>query len=320
MEHIHYGRKRRGIKSEIVKKVQDWLESIKDEKVKELAAKNTVVTGGSIASMLLGEQVNDYDIYFRNKETALEIAKYYVDRYNEKNESKTKEGVAPCLPVVREEKIVNIRGNEEDRVVIFIKSAGVAGEDQPEYAYFESMGKDAAQDFLDKTLQQIKEDEKENKKDKYRPIFMSQNAITLSGKIQLIIRFYGTPQEIHDSFDFVHATCYYDYGNEELNLNQEALESLMCRHLVYKGSLYPIASIFRMKKFLERGWRITAGQQLKIMWQISEIDLKRYEVLREQLTGVDFAYMHQLIDALHGVDTDKITSSYVGALIDRIFD
>ena len=75
-----------------------------------------------------------------------------------------------------------------------------------------------------------------------------------------------------------------------------------------------------MKKFLERGWRITAGQQMKIMWQISEIDLKDYSILREQLTGVDMAYMYQLINALQHVDPEKMNSAYVATIIDKIFD
>ena len=94
---------------------------------------------------------------------------------------------------------------------------------------------------------------------------------------------------------------------------------MLSRELKYKGSLYPIASIFRTKKFIERGWRITAGQMLKIMWQISEIDLRKRDVLREQLTGVDQAYMSQLIGALQDVDEEKINATYVGAIIDRIF-
>jgi len=87
----------------------------------------------------------------------------------------------------------------------------------------------------------------------------------------------------------------------------------------YEGSLYPIASMFRMKKFLNRGWRINAGQMLKIMWQISELDLTDRETLYEQLQGVDFAYMYQLSEALASVDVEKINSTYVAAVIDRIF-
>nr|MCU0343906.1 T9SS type A sorting domain-containing protein [Ignavibacterium sp.] len=45
---------------------------------------------------------------------------------------------------------------------------------------------------------------------KYRPVFISENAITLSDKVQLVIRFYGTPAEIHDNYDYAHCMCYFD--------------------------------------------------------------------------------------------------------------
>lgn len=281
---IKYGRKRSGIKKELKLKIDQWLESIKDPGVKKLAEENAIVTGGSIASMLLGEKVNDYDVYFKTKEAVIAVATYYVGQYNEKHKTDFE---------VKEETLKNIKGEEEDRVVVWIQSVGVAGDE------------DAKPD-----------DEKSD----YRVSFMSQNAITLTDKIQIVIRFYGEPSEIHDNYDFVHAMCYYDHAENDLVTSIEALEAMMSRTLYYKGSLYPIASIFRTKKFLERGWRIGAGQQLKIMWQISEIDLTDPVVMREQLTGVDMAYLHQLISALEGVDKKKINSTYVGAIIDKIFD
>ena len=247
-----------------------------------------------------------------DKATTLAVAKYYVSKFNATKTINVAEGVKPCVPEVREETVENIKGFTEDRVVIYIKSAGVAGENMSEYDYFESRSADAVEDFV-QTLEQSEEGEL------YRPVFMSQNAITLSNKMQIVIRFYGEPTEIHNNYDFVHTMNYYDFGDDKLVLHPEALEALLSRELKYKGSLYPIASIFRTKKFIERGWRITAGQMLKIMWQISEIDLRKRDVLREQLTGVDQAYMSQLINALRDVDEEKINSTYVGAIIDRIF-
>jgi tRNA nucleotidyltransferase/poly(A) polymerase len=59
------------IKSIVNAKLNKWLESIKDEEVKKLAAKDAILTGGSIASLLLNEEVKDFDVYFRTKETTL---------------------------------------------------------------------------------------------------------------------------------------------------------------------------------------------------------------------------------------------------------
>lgn len=271
---IRYGRKRSGIAKELTAKVDDWLSSIKDDELRKLAAKNTIVTGGAIASMLLGEQVNDFDIYFRDKKTTLAVANYYAAIHSVD---------------VKEETVANIKGVEEDRVLIWIPSSGVL------------------------------KPKKKTLKKPYSVSFMSENAITLTNKVQLVTRFYGEPTEIHDNYDFVHAMCYWDHGSKHLELPADAMESLLSRTLMYTGSLYPIASIFRTKKFIERGWRISAGQQLKIMWQISEINLSDPEILREQLTGVDQLYMMALIQALAGVDPEKINSTYVGSIIDRIF-
>jgi len=312
---IKYGRKRSGIKRELKSKITEWLESIDNEDVRKAAKKDVIVTGGAICSMLLGEPVNDFDLYFRTKKTTKMLAEYYVDKFNIKNKLKVGDNVSPYTPVVREETLENIKGESEDRVTIFLKSAGVASENQKEYNYFETLPPEEAKKFAE-SLEYKEEGETED----YRVVFMSQNAITLSNKIQLVIRFYGEPEKIHDNYDFIHATCYWDHHKEHLELPAEALEAMMSRSLVYKGSLYPVASIFRTKKFLERGWRITAAQQLKMMWQISEIDLSDYETLREQLTGVDMAYMYELIKALSEVDEDKINSAYVCAIIDRIFN
>lgn len=281
MNDIKYGRKRSGITKELSRKVHDWLSSIKDDDVRKLAEKNTIVTGGAIASMLLGEKVNDFDIYFRDKATTLAVAKYYVEKYSKKSGGTD-------IQVI-EKDCTNIKGQIEQRVILSIPSSGIC----------EEKGK--------------------KRKSKYSVSFMSENAITLTGKVQLVTRFYGSPTEIHDNYDFVHAMCYWDHANLHLELSADAMESMLSRTLHYSGSLYPIASIFRMKKFIERGWRISAGQQLKIMWQISEINLSDPEILREQLTGVDQLYMQALVNALQGVDSEKINSTYVGSIIDKIF-
>lgn len=311
-----YGRKRSGIRRELKTKVEEWLKSIKDQDVRDAAEEDVIITGGSIASMLLGEPINDFDCYFKSYETTLKVARYYVDAFNKKHTVKVTPGVNPYTPEVREEKLPNAKGEMEDRIVIWIKSAGVAGEAQTSYSYFESRTEDETKDFVKSTAHTIKKKQKK----KYRVTFMSDNAITLTNKMQIIIRFYGEPDEIHDNYDFQHAMCYYDHAKQDLSLPASALEALMSRTLIYQGSLYPIASIFRMKKFIERGWRITAGQQLKIMWQISELNLQDKNVLREQLVGVDMAYMHQLIEALKDIDEKKINASYVATVIDRIFD
>ena len=170
--------------------------------------------------------------------------------------------------------------------------------------------------------------EGEPEKEKYRPIFLTSNAITLSDRIQLIIRFYGEPEELHKTYDFIHCCNYWcSWEPGVVSLNPESLESLMNKELIYRGSLYPICSLFRMRKFLSRGWKINAGQILKISFQISDLDLTSIEVLNDQLIGVDTLYFAHFIDQLVKAKENfekegkefKITTGYLETIIDRIF-
>lgn len=43
---------------------------------------NSLIAGGAIASLLLGETPNDLDIYLTSQETALRLAVYYVKKWN----------------------------------------------------------------------------------------------------------------------------------------------------------------------------------------------------------------------------------------------
>ena len=341
------GMKASTIKLVLSRKINEWLESITNEKVRQLARENVIVSGGAIASMLLGEKVNDYDIYFRTEEATLEVAKYYAELFNAKKGELAHRAAKDCNPQVRREVIKNCKGVEENRILFWMQSSGVASENQSVYKYFESRPEtetdqfvsslgDAQQDLADNleggfddsdpfalaegVVEVVKD--RNNKDDlvkKYRPVFFSDNAVSLAGKMQLVVRFYGTPTEIHENYDFAHAMCHYDHHNGKLDLPHEALESLLSKALVYKGSLYPIASLFRIRKFITRGWRITAGQMLKIVWQVNQLNLTDRNVLREQLIGVDQAYMVQLLNAIQTTD-EKIDGAYIAKLVDEIFE
>lgn len=311
--------KSKTIKKVIKAKVDDWLASIEDERVREMASENTVVTGGCIASMLLKEPVNDFDIYFTNKETAIAVAKYYVSRFSSKNKS----GIEVPISV----------DHEGDRVRIVVKSAGVASEEGAEapYQYFEGRPADEAGQYVGEVLGDAGDIEEaleetteaalavDDGKPKYRPIFLSTNAITLSHKVQIVLRFYGSADTIHENYDYVHCTNYWASHGDELVLRQPALESLLAKELRYVGSKYPICSVIRLRKFIKRGWTVNAGQILKMMLQISELDLKDHAVLQDQLTGVDAAYFVQLVSKVKEKDPEKVNSAYLVEIIDRMF-
>ncbi len=308
----------------ITKRFEQFLESITNEEVKKLVQKNSLISGGCIASMLLKEKINDYDIYFTNKETCLAVAKYYRDKMVKDDPNLViklidMDEVLKLVPEDPERKYVEDRGfTQPGRVGLFCKA---------ENQKVEQVSEEEMHDKVEELQEERDKLAEEDKGEKYRVLFVSPNAISLSHKVQIILRFYGTPEEIHSNFDFVHCTNYWLSDDYQLMLNQKALESLIARELVYIGSKYPIASVIRTRKFVTRGWSCNAGAYLKMCYQISKLNLDQIAVLEDQLVGVDVMYFIRVINALksaqeaHKDDPQPfcITYEYISSIIDRIF-
>lgn len=304
------------INAVIKKKMQEWWSTIEDEDLRKRVENETIVTGGCIVSMLEGEKPSDFDVYLQNFSTIKDLADYYVSRFEQKREN----GI-PC-PIT-----VETFGN---RVKIMVKSSGIASEEGTEYQYqyFETRPPEEAQDYVSEIMddpgtiedayEEAEEKALEETGKKYRPVFLSTNAITLSDKVQIILRFYGKPEEIHENYDFVHCTNYWT-KNTGTVINKDALESIITKELRYVGSKYPICSLIRTRKFVRKGWTINAGQFVKMAFQASQLDLNNVEVLEDQLTGVDVAYFHQVIGKLREQDTERVDSAYLIEILDRMF-
>lgn len=306
------------INAVIAKKMNEWWGSIEDEDLRDAVKRDTIVTGGCIASMLLREKVSDYDVYLATHDTAHRLAIYYRDKFVEQR--KAAGGKETPITVI----------DEDGRISIKVASAGIAGEDDSaaDYEYFEARPPEEAQAYvaevmddlgdIEDTYQEAEAIALETDSGGYRPVFLSTNAITLSGKVQVIIRFTGNPEEIHENYDFVHCMNYWTPSTKTV-LCQDALESLLTKELRYVGSKYPVCSIIRTRKFIARNWTINAGQMVKMIFQCSQLDLNDVKVLEDQLTGVDVAYFNQVIDVMKRDGKDRVETSYLLEILDRMF-
>ena len=209
------------IKRIIVKKLNEWLATIDDVTLRDDVRENLVLSGGSITSMLLQEPVNDYDIYIQDVLVCERLAEYYC-----KNQ-----GINVLNGNLKEEYLKDINpddlyietefGENVSAVAIMFKSL------HPGQIKLEI---DGAGVEASKTKEVLKEKKKPvnggtewtYEPKPYQPVFFSQNAISLSDDIQIVIRFTGTVEEIHKSYDFIHATNYFTF-KEGLVLNTEAL-------------------------------------------------------------------------------------------------
>jgi len=325
--------KTKTIKQVLRKRFDEFANSIEDKKVRNLVKKNSIITGGAIASMLLQEPVNDYDVYFTNHETVIAVCKYYCDLFNKDN-SKAHflilDGFATREEIGCSQEFYDTYVTP-DRVKIRVTSRGMAVEDGFIFDEQEEIEDIPYGNAVVSNESEIEEPievgmiqdtlKNEERKPSFRPVYISPNAITLSNNFQLIIRFFGDADEIHENYDFVHCTNYWKSDDGKLVCPGEALECLLTKELRYKGSKYPLASIIRTRKFINRGFTVNAGQYLKMCLQLNDMDLRNLSVLEDQLIGVDalyFASMLAKIPPEQKID-NKIDSEYLITMIDRFF-
>lgn len=325
------------IKSYLNSRIDSWLNTVKDPSLVGMIKRDCIVTGGAIASMLMNEPVNDVDVYFRTKETAKAVAEYYCKLWIEKHpDTAFKPKVVDNDDIIKHHKDrAAALGKEYEpiklepgRIKMVVRNMGIVQEEPLPVTPVENLldqGLDIEDDIApEQTLIDDSDKDDKDDKDDYRPLCISPNAISLKGKVQLIIRFYGEVEEIHKNYDFVHCTNAWEYFGNKLKLRQDALEAILEKRLYYIGSKYPLCSVIRTRKFIKRGWSINAGQYLKMLFQVSQLDLTDIAVLEDQLVGVDSAYFQSLIsrmqdDSTKSEDAFNMDSDYVSKVVDQIF-
>jgi hypothetical protein len=357
------------IKSVMNKKFNDWLDSITDTEIKKIIKDNAMVCGGAITSLLLNEKPNDYDIYFRTKESLLKVCQYYAKKFNENHpfmqnklnkkiecfvlDGATIEKLGKGDVVIHDVEVNNQIGknneiglikNENgefilsgikeaedgysgfsrmmtnltsDRIKMIIMSDGVNGT-------LPSNGIDSDVEAIVSELDGIDtKNVEEQVKEKYNPVYITTNAITLSDKIQIVVRFWGEPDKIHENYDYEHTKSFWSSCDNKLSISKSVYECVINKILKYTGSKYPICSVFRMRKFIERGWKINAGQILKMSFHINELNLKDIDVLEDQLVGVDSVYFNDLINQIKEQQAKNSNFNwdfnYIISIVDKLF-
>jgi len=259
------------IKRILQKKLAEWLETVEDEQLRIALARNSIISGGCFTSLLCGEGYNDIDVYFRDAETVERVMLYY---------SRHADGLDVCRT-----DFTNIRGEVESRYFMQSGDGTLARViSVPEVAIRASLWK------MPKS------------KTPYAPRVFTSNAISLNNKIQLITRFFGEPGKIHSNYDFEHAKCWYDVGTQQLHIPESAMSAILQKRLVYTGSLYPLCSLLRTRKFLARGWTIDLFNMLRIMTDVRALNFDDMRTMRDQLMGVDAVYVSAALDIAESAD------------------
>lgn len=171
------------IKTILESKMNDWLSTIVDEKLREKVKENLLVSGGSIASMYSNEQVNDYDVYIQDIDVLKSLAKYYTKDIE----------TIKILDGRKKQELVDIINKDYQKIE---SEEGIKGIDMNnQYAIsLRNLKEDQIKLFLGQAGLRENEDATDDEKLKYILLFFSPNAISLSNDLQIVLRFWGTPE------------------------------------------------------------------------------------------------------------------------------
>lgn len=106
--------------------------------------------------------------------------------------------------------------------------------------------------------------------------------------LQLIhIDYYNDVNKIFDSFDFTCCMGAYDFKTEEFVLHKDFLKHNSQRILKFNSkTLFPIVSALRINKYIEKGYKISRKEFVKVMLAINNLSINNLEELTEQLGGM----------------------------------
>lgn len=182
--------KEKQIKKLLKGMIDNLCKTITDPKIVDIIKEKSYITGGCIPSMLLDEYINDFDIYFKDQESANKVLEYYN----------------------------NVDTSEQE---------------------------------------------------KFKVKLITENAINLSDKIQLIIKFTGHPTIVIEKFDWQHIKSYFIYP-DIITFTNDVYKLIVEKELIYTGSDYPLSSMMRLKKYIKKGWNVSNTTILHIALEIAE--------------------------------------------------
>jgi len=146
-------------------------------------------------------------------------------------------------------------------------------------------------DFYFKNKQTLEDTLQHLTDDNWFLSFASKKALTLvKGEeiVQLIYyKYFNSIQDIFKEFDFSVNMCAFDGDSKSIIMHEDFLPSLANREILFnQNTPYPIISLYRTKKYLERGYIIPTQTTLKIGMAISNLNITSWEGLEDQLGGV----------------------------------
>lgn len=102
----------------------------------------------------------------------------------------------------------------------------------------------------------------------------------------ICIDYYASPNDIFKSYDFTVNMGAYDFSTDSFVLNDDFIYHNMKRELHFNTScIFPLDTIFRIDKYVKRGYYISKAEELKLMLSINSLELNSWEDLTNNIRG-----------------------------------
>lgn len=136
-------------------------------------------------------------------------------------------------------------------------------------------------------------------------VITTANALTyrFSNVVIQLIRFSDAFKEdinsIFDLFDYTVCMGAYDLDSKEFKLHDSFLQHIAQKRLVFNpNTKFPISSLIRSKKYMNRGYSLSSLDSIKLGLAINNLKIETYRDLKDQLEGIDTLILKELTDKL----------------------
>jgi len=99
--------------------------------------------------------------------------------------------------------------------------------------------------------------------------------------------YFNSPSSVVDNFDFSVCKAVYNLDSEEFYFDDNFFVDLAARRLsIGSGTRFPLMSVIRTKKYLDRGFTISRNESLKSLLMVSKLDLSTLEECKKHINGL----------------------------------
>lgn len=162
-------------------------------------------------------------------------------------------------------------------------------------------------------------------------VCLTDKAVTMNHSgvtIQVIFdRFYHNATEIFKTFDFSCCMASFDVEQDELYLHENFLIDNTRMELNVNGKTsYPLMSLMRVNKYINKGYFISRKELLKLSLQVTKLDIKDWGDLGKHIGGMYGLNISKFFDKKEPFDLDvvidklsDIDSSHFESNIDKTY-